>query len=152
MGWLACISAVLMLAWAMVSGRAAYSETAPNYSLNASDAWVRLAAAPGRPAAGYLVLENKGPTDRLVSVTSSGARIEIHRTTNVNGISRMQRLDGLDVPAGRVAFRPGGLHLMIFGSSAKPGSPMPLQLRFTSGRVIDMQARTVAAGGAVHAH
>lgn len=156
-GWLACAAAPVLLAAALASGSAAYSDSAKRAApaITVADAWIRSPAAPGRPAAGYMRIANAGAADRLVAVTSPpAARVEIHRTTQSGGVSRMRRLDGLAIPAGaRVAFAPGGPHLMIFGLSATPGARVALRLRFASGRMVEARARVEAAGAAMeHAH
>lgn len=83
--------------------------------------WARPTLSVAAPGAAYLVIENHGTeADRLVraEVPPAIARAsEIHRTTEEKGVSRMQHLvDGVAIPpGGRVAFEPGGLHLMLLG-------------------------------------
>ena len=61
----------------------------------------------------------------------------------------MQRLDELDLPAhGKIAFAPGGNHVMLFGVSPqmKPGSHMTLAIRFEKGQPLQADAKVVGAG------
>jgi hypothetical protein len=71
-----------------------------------------------RVNAGYMTIINRGQTaDRLLAAESPSARaIEIHTHERVDGVMRMRQVSGgVPVPAGgRVAFAPGGLHLMIY--------------------------------------
>lgn len=67
-------------------------------------------------SAGFFVLTNN--TDEVISITSVDSpqfgRVEIHETTVTDGVSRMRRLDVLEVPAqGSVVLQRGGKHLML---------------------------------------
>lgn len=85
-----------------------------------SDAWVR-PPMPGRDiATAYFHIENKsGANDRLVSVTTDvNSRTEIHTHLNEEGVMKMRKLDGLDLPKDESAmFKPGGLHIMMFDTA-----------------------------------
>jgi len=123
----------------------------PVARLEVRDAWVRLAAVPGRPAAAYFNLAGAATADRLVAVTSPKvATIELHGGGMSDGMMTMRKLDGVDVPVGgSVAFAPGGNHAMLFGvdPSVKPNATLPLSFRFASGARMDVAAATVNAGG-----
>lgn len=120
--WLV-ILVVMMAGW---EGRAAaqHHHTAtsgePSYQLGAltiSSPWSR-ATAPNAPvAAAYLQIINRGvEADRLISADFDGAGdVEIHESSEENGIARMRRLEpGLVVPAGAtIELKPGGYHLML---------------------------------------
>lgn len=79
-------------------------------------AWVR-AAPPGTPMlAGYAVLHNTGDAPVRVIGASSEAfgMVEIHRTVEIDGVSRMRPAGALEIaPGGNVTLEPGGLHLML---------------------------------------
>lgn len=121
-----------------------------------SDAWVRLPAVAGRPAAAYFTLAGGSKADRLIGVTSGKAeRIELHEGMTDGGMASMKPIDGVDVPAGgTVAFAPGGNHAMLFGvdPAIKAGDPLPLAFRFASGETIAADAKTIAAGDAMPEH
>lgn len=109
-------------------------------------AWIRLAAVPGRPSAGYLTLAGGGKPDRLTAVTAPGARIEMHSMSMAGGIMKMAKLDGLAVPAGgKAVFAPGGNHLMVFDLAGTPKT-LPLTLTFASGAKLAIDAPVQAAG------
>ncbi len=89
-------------------------------NLTLTHPWAR-GTPPAPPvAAGYVTIVNRGgEPDRLLSITSPAAEsIEVHESTTVDGIARMQRIDDLVVAAGQtLALKPGGLHLMILKPS-----------------------------------
>jgi len=118
--------------------------------LSADHGWVRLAAVPGRPAAAYLTIHGGPEPARLVAVESpSVGSSELHRSMKTGSMVGMQRLDGLDVPAGGVlSFAPGGNHVMLFGVSpqVKPGQTMRLSIRFEKGQPLTIDASVVGAG------
>jgi copper(I)-binding protein len=122
----------------------------PAAELRIEEPWVRLAAVAGRPAAGYFVLRGGKAADRLIGAESGSAtRAELHKGGMMDGMMTMRPLDGVDVsPGGRIAFAPGGDHVMLFGvdPALKPGATMPLRLRFASGATLDAAARVIAAG------
>ena len=86
-------------------------------SLTARDGWIRPAPPVAKVRAGYVVIENSGDTEVVLTKASSpdfGA-IEIHTMYDDAGTMRMRRVPELRVPAkGKVELKPGGLHLMMF--------------------------------------
>lgn len=96
---------------------AANPAAAPVSGLTASDAWIR-EAPPGMPAmGGFVTLHNTGDQDIHCRSASGAAfsRIEFHRSTHENGMSRMLPVEDLVVPAhGTLALQPGGYHIMLF--------------------------------------
>ncbi len=81
-----------------------------------SDAWARAAAQDGTSAA-YLTIANGGSTsDRLLSVSTPAAgSAQLHETmSDPSGMTGMQPVDGIDIPAGgQVQLKPGGYHIML---------------------------------------
>jgi len=114
------------------------------------DAWVRLPAVPGRPAAAYFTIMGMGTADRLVEVSSPLAtRTEMHTMAMDAGVMKMLPLPVVAIPArGNVAFAPGGNHVMLYTlmPAAKLGTPLPLALRFEKAGIILVNAATIAAG------
>lgn len=95
-------------------------------NVSVSHAWFRVLPA-GLPAGGYFTLHNNGNAPvQLVSAESPAcAMLMFHRSTMSGGVSRMQDVSSIVVPAGgTVAFAPGGYHLMCMnpGSAMKPGA------------------------------
>lgn len=115
---------------------------------------------PRTVTAGYFTIQNKGGRDRLVSASSPMAKsVEIHtHRKGANGMMRMEMLkQGVVVPAkGEVAFKPGGLHLMMFGVSAaiKEGDAVLVTLVFEKAGPIDVMAmgEQPSLSGAGHKH
>lgn len=101
-------------------------------------AWVRAAPPGASTLAGYLVLRNPcRSTVVVVDVESLDFGMPmIHRSEEVDGVSRMRPAGKLSVPAGgELRFEPGGLHLMLM----KPKQAMPEGSR--------VRARLVLADG-----
>ncbi len=115
------------------------------------DAWVRLAAVPGRPAAGYFTVKGSNADDRLMRIDSAVVKtIELHEGGMTGGMMTMKPLASVALPAGAViAFAPGGNHAMMHGvdPAITPGTAIPLLFSFASGAKIEVEAKTVPAGG-----
>ena len=114
------------------------------------DAWVRLPAVAGRPAAGYFTLKSAKADDRLLSIDSAVVnKIELHEEVMNGGVMTMRQMADVPLPKGTdVAFAPGGKHAMLFGVDARitPGTAIPLLFTFQSGARIEAEAKTMAAG------
>ncbi len=137
---------------ALTIGMAALAGCSQEPERSVSDAWVRLAAVPGRPAAGYFTLHG-GPTDTtLISVaTDVAVRTEMHemKMGAPGGAMTMDAVQQVRVPATQtVRFAPGGQHLMLFdvNPSVKPGSNLTFTFTFADGLRIQQQASVIAAG------
>lgn len=100
-----------------------------------SDAAIRPAPA-GAPATGaYMTLRNDGPKPVTLTGVHCGCAEEVsaHETTNDGGMMRMRPAPRVVVPAkGEIAFKPGGLHLMVMGLNRplKTGQHVPMRLSF----------------------
>ena len=105
------------LVWALglllvASSSAALAEI----KLLGSNAWIRLAPPGSMMLAGYVELENKGEQPLRITGGQSGlfGSVEIHRTEEVDGVSRMRAVPVLELaPGQRVVLEPGGMHLML---------------------------------------
>lgn len=99
-------------------------------------------AMDGPVSAAYMVIENTGGADKLVSASADVAGVtEIHETKDMgNGVMGMQPVQGgLDVPAnGSVTLKPGGYHIMLMKlkQDLTPGQTIKLTLTFQSGKEI----------------
>lgn len=137
---------------ALIAATLALSGCAQEKQLYVSNAWVRLAAIDGRPAAAYFTL-NGGPTDAtLVSVSTEVAvRTELHESRMAEGGQgmTMDAIRQVPVPAlGKVVFAPGGKHAMLFDINpvVKRGGTIPLIFTFADATRIEKDARVIAAG------
>lgn len=116
------------------------------------DAWVRLPAVPGRPAAGYATVRGDASSDRvLVGVSSPAAkRAELHESmAGHGGMMAMQPLRHVAIAKGEAAsFAPGGKHIMLFGLSPdlRAGGSVPMTFAFEDGAKVTVDAKLVAAG------
>lgn len=103
-------------------------------SLEFENVWVR-AMPPFQPnSAGYLTLINRGESAvAIVGASSNVAEsVELHVTREVDGLMRMEKLQGLAVaPGERVELTPGGKHLMLFGLAFRlvPGDDVEICLQ-----------------------
>ncbi len=96
-----------------------------------------------------LTIENRGDgDDRLLGAeTDVALAIEIHRTViEPDGRAYMRMLDDVVLPAGEsVAFRPGGLHLMLVVPDERVaiGGTFPVTLRFERSAPITVDVTVV---------
>jgi copper(I)-binding protein len=120
--------------------------------MRVEDAYL-LAPAPSQMnAAAFLVLRNEGTKAHvLVSVRSEAAKTaELHTHVDDSGIVRMRRLDRIDVAAhSQLAFRPGGLHVMLLGLTHRPavGEKVTIVLTFEDGSATQVEAAVRALVG-----
>jgi len=88
-----------------------------------------------RTAAGYMAISNDGrEADMLIGISIEGVSAAIHESREENGLSKMIRLDAVEIPAGdTVLFETGGLHVMLMGLAPhqfKPGDMVKATLVF----------------------
>lgn len=87
-------------------------------AMDIEDGWIRAVPPVSSTTAGYLILHNRGDTDRTLTAVSSpvaGAG-EVHdMSPQEDGTRHMHHLPELVVPAGEaVVLKPGGKHLMLY--------------------------------------
>ncbi|MGC6400548.1 copper chaperone PCu(A)C [Sphingomonas sp. FW199] len=117
----------------------------------ASDAWVRLPAVEGRPAAAYFRFTAGREAKTLVGIsTPIAGRTELHESIkSESGAMSMAPVADVPVPSGdTLSFEPGGKHAMLFDikPEAKPGASAPLTLKFEDGSTVEVEAKLVGAG------
>src|SRR5258708_5935626 len=105
--------------------------------------WARATPAGARTGAVYVTLINNGSSsDNLVSAaTPLPDQVPFHSATEENGVSRMREMRTVDVtPGAKVAFSPGGLHIMAVGlkQPLKEGQTFPLTLTFEKAGKIEV--------------
>ena len=92
------------------------------------------APVPGHNmTAAFLMVSNTGEQDcKLTAASSSYAqKIEFHTHQHIGGMMKMRPVDSVNVVAGgNVAFKPGGLHLMLFG--VKPSDKSSVDINLTT--------------------
>jgi len=99
---------------------------------------------------GFMSLENKGQADRLMSVSSPlSDSIELHTHLNDNGVMRMRKVDGIDLPAGEtVDLKPGSYHIMIFDTDMVVGEETTVTLDFEIAEDVTLVVPVVRRGAA----
>ena len=116
------------------------------------EAWIRLPAVAGQPAAAYFTIRGGRGDEVLVRMESALAtKTEMHQSMRgMQGMTSMAPLDHVDIPAGgTVQFRPGGSHAMLIGLDpvVRPGTAVPIRFGFSDGTTTEAEAKTVSAGG-----
>lgn len=107
-------------------------------------------AHDGGVSAAYMVLENAGAADRLISAeTDVAGVVEIHTSEmDDEGVMRMRPLtDGLEIPAnGSVTLQPGGYHIMLMElqQDLAEGETITLTLNLESGQSLTVEAEVRA--------
>lgn len=145
LGIAACVTALLLLVAAAISGRAM---AAPPTPPAVSNVWVRLPVVTGRPAAVYATITGGAIADRLIAVEGpKPARFELHATKAEKGVMRMIPLVGLPVSVGqKIELKPGGMHVMAFDLPAtKPDSRVALTFVFEKAGRIAVSAHAMSA-------
>lgn len=90
-----------------------------------TNAWIRETPPGANVAALYLEIQNKGPEDSIVSVSSPLSKTaEIHSTeVAADGTGSMVRQETVILPSGKVTnLSPGGLHIMLIGLEKVPAA------------------------------
>jgi copper(I)-binding protein len=122
----------------------AFTITVRAGSLQVGHAYAPVSIGAGKTGAVYFMIVNETETpDRLVSAKTPAARkAEVHNHLMQDGIMKMRKVDGLEIAAGgRVMFKPGGYHLMLFGLTAplKEGSSIEVELTFEQAGTVTLQ-------------
>lgn len=114
-----------------------------------SGAWFR--SLPGKlPAGGYFTVQNNTGRDVTITGASSDAcgMLMIHQSSNKGGMSSMMMMDEVKVPAGgKIAFAPGGYHLMCEQPKMKIGAKVPVTLHFAGGNSVTVAFEVRGASG-----
>ena len=142
-----------VFAAAVVLAQAAESEIA------IEGAWVRAMPPTQRTTAAYFAVTNSGrEAVEIIGVTAELAeRAEIHVSRELDGYTRMERLDTVSLaPEQTVHLTPGGMHLMLMGleQMPAPGTRVNICLLFSSGqsRCMDAPVRKGQPDSGAEAH
>ncbi|WP_109481309.1 copper chaperone PCu(A)C [Paraburkholderia sp. C35] len=139
------ILALFALCAPMLNAHAASSP-----SVMVSDCWVR--SMPGDvPSGAYFTAMNM--SDKAIDLTSvdtdAFGMAMLHQTQSSGSTSKMVMVDKATVPAhGKLAFAPGGYHVMLEQRKAplKIGSTLPLTFSFSDGEKLTAQCAIKPAG------
>ena len=116
-----------------------------------TDVWAR-AIAPGQTTgAAYMTIANEGDAgDRLLSAKVSLSQMSsLHTTRTANGITSMEAVGALDIPAKSIAkLAPGGTHLMIMNLAVpmSAGDRFFVDFKFEKSGIRTVAGKIVAAG------
>lgn len=128
-------------------------------SAGACDLQVEGAHVPAPPpgaaaAAAYFTLWNDCEVEQsVVGASAPGASLSIHRSRITGGIARMEVVPRVSVASGaRIAFEPGGLHVMVRDAELVPGQPFAFELLIQGGRRLRVLADVVPTGAAERGH
>ncbi|GAA4681865.1 copper chaperone PCu(A)C [Massilia kyonggiensis] len=117
----------------LVLAAASLFSTAAFAQVTVGDPWIR-ATVPAQKTAGAFMQLRSPKATRLVDVQSPVAgRAEVHQMAMEGQTMRMQKVDGIDLPAGQpVNLSSGGYHVMLFDlkQQLKDGAQVPLTLTF----------------------
>ena len=117
----------------IVLAAASLVTTAAFAQVTVGDPWIR-ATVPAQKTAGAFMQLRSTKATRLVDVQSPVAgRAEVHQMAMEGQTMRMQKVDGIDLPAGQpVNLSSGGYHVMLFDlkQQLKEGAQVPLTLTF----------------------
>jgi copper(I)-binding protein len=119
--------------------------------LDITDAWFR--ALPGKlPAGGYFTAQNNTRRDIAITGASSDAcgMLMIHQSSNKGGMSGMDMVEKVNVPAGgKIAFAPGGYHLMCESPAPKMkiGAKVPVLFSLSDGSAVAVGFTVKGAAG-----
>lgn len=135
-------------------GIAACGSAPPAPNVKVEQAWIRLPASPGQPAAGYFSAAATTSGETLLDVTSPSARVEMHETVTNGGMAEMVPLPEAPFLDGELRFAPGGRHLMLMelDPQLKPGGSLALSFKFKQAPPVTVQAHLMAAGDASMEH
>jgi periplasmic copper chaperone A len=117
--------------------------------LDVTGAWFR--ALPGKlPAGGYFTAQNNTRHDIAITGASSDGcgMLMIHQSRTAGGMSGMDMVDKVSVPAGgKIAFAPGGYHLMCEAPKMKIGTKMPVVFSLSDGSAVAVAFSVRGANG-----
>jgi copper(I)-binding protein len=117
--------------------------------ITVSGAWVRPAPKDGTTAAYLQIVNGRLSDDVLVGVSTDAAeRASLHETsTDAQGMTGMQPVDGITIPAGQtVQLEPGGYHIMLehLTDGLSNGSTIRLVLTFEQSGPLNVTAQVRA--------
>jgi len=119
--------------------------------LDITNAWFR--ALPGKlPAGGYFTAQNNTQRDIAIAGASSDAcgMLMIHQSRTAGGMSGMDMVEKANVPAGgKIAFAPGGYHLMCTDPTPKMkiGAKVPVLFSLSDGSAVAVAFTVKGAAG-----
>jgi copper(I)-binding protein len=148
-----CLAAVVFLVFGI--GGATQAQTPPANPIVVDQPWAPATPPGAKAGAAYLTVVNNGTTaDRLLGATTPLAdKVEFHKESEENGVSRMREVASVEVkPGAKVTFKPGEMHMMIVGLKhpLKEGQNLPLTLQFEKAGNVVVTASIGKVGAMEH--
>lgn len=102
--------------------------------IEVKQAWMRASPA-GLSSTAYMHLFNRGKSPVKINGFSSSeySIVKLHKTSIINGVSRMDSVDSIVIkPGEKLKLSPGGYHLMMLNpkKKSKSGDKIPLVIKY----------------------
>jgi copper(I)-binding protein len=137
---------VIVALLALVAAACGQSARAP---VVVEDAWANATPAGATVAAVYLQITTREADTLLDATTPVADHVEMHATSEENGMMRMRPLPEVQLAAGEpFAFAPMGAHFMLMGlrQPLQVGMRLPMTLRFEKAGTLSVQVQVVEPG------
>jgi len=133
------ISLSILLQLVFFTPWAAYA----NSEIEIINSWIREAPPAVRVSVAYMVIKNNSSAEKkLVSVSSVDFHnIELHQTTNQDGMMHMEEQSELIIPANnQIELKPNSYHLMMMGRkrNLKEGAEVKITLNYADGNKLNI--------------
>jgi len=133
------------------------NSTAADDSLEIDDPWIAEAPPVSKVLAAYMEIANKTDQDRKAIAMQCEVfeRVEFHRSTEKDGVARMERLDVLEVDANsELELKPGGYHIMLFNPERRlqAGDRTACSMEFDNGALLQFELVVRRASHEDHTH
>jgi copper(I)-binding protein len=135
------ISGCVLLGFVALAACAERTERTPVATagdLSIYDAYAPASAAPDVGSLYFTVVNGGEVEDTLIQIRVVEGRAELHDVVTEAGLTRMQHVPALTIPAGgTVRLGPGSYHVMLTGLSAplEVGQTVPVALLFAHGGI-----------------
>ncbi len=122
-----------------------FSSSFADTTLNIIDPWIPETPPGAKVMAGFMQLQNTGPTTVIITSASSPAfeTVEMHLSKEVDGIARMLPQESLQVEATKtLVLQPGSYHLMLIKPHKRltAGENVTIKLVLQDGKSVEFSA------------
>ena len=117
--------------------------------VNVSDPWANATPVGASVAAVYLDLTASNPDTLVAASTTVADHIEMHASSEQNGMMKMRPLATVELQAGQpFSFAPGGAHFMLMDlrQPLVAGMRFPMTLEFQRAGAVTVQVQVVELG------
>lgn len=115
-----------------------------HHGMEIKHGWARATPPGASTSAMYMTINNHADMAiKLIGVKSAiSDRIEIHNTTQKDGMMQMRKTDGIEIAKNSVAeLKPHGTHVMLFDlkNPLKAGTSFSVELIFDNGKTMSVE-------------